>query len=188
LQGRLPGIPDDSSMMLLGKKCAALDPGAEPRCILTERHSTDKRRDQWHRSKPLHRRRRGGGRSAGLPPDRVAHYPANGVQTTRIWNHATLASIDLNSNVSSSKFWARVPGFERSEPPELRISGGSLSLNPGRPGSDGAKLELLNVDAPAGVFDANRGLLLPSTGNEHPCCRAASVRPESCREPPARRL
>ena len=48
-------------------------------------------------------------------------------------------------NFSSSKFWTRVPGVERSEPPELRISGGSLALDPGHPRSDGANLELLNL-------------------------------------------
>ena len=38
-----------------------------------------------------------------------------------------------------------MPGVERSEPPELWISGGSLALDPGHPGADGANLELLNA-------------------------------------------
>ena len=35
--------------------------------------------------------------------------------------------------LSSSKLWERVAGVERSEPPDARISGGSLALDPGHP-------------------------------------------------------
>ena len=51
------------------------------------------------------------------------------------------------ASFSSSKFWERVAGVERSEPPEARISGGSLALDPGHPKSDHPNLELLSLGA-----------------------------------------
>jgi hypothetical protein len=49
------------------------------------------------------------------------------------------------SLLSSSKFGERVAGVERSEPPDPRLSGGSLALDPGRPKSDQPNLELLSL-------------------------------------------
>ena len=45
---------------------------------------------------------------------------------------------------SSSKFGERVAGVERSEPPDRRISGGSLTLDPGHPKPEHPNLELLS--------------------------------------------
>ena len=50
---------------------------------------------------------------------------------------------------SSSKFGGRVAGVERSEPPDRRLSGGSLALDPGHPKSDRPNLELLSLPDPA---------------------------------------
>jgi len=52
-------------------------------------------------------------------------------------------SAPRRSILSSSKLWGRVAGVERSEPPGPRISGGSLTLDPGHPKSDHPNLELL---------------------------------------------
>jgi len=57
---------------------------------------------------------------------------------------ASSASAAEYPNDSSSKFSQRVAGVERSEPPDPRLSGGSLALDPGHPRSKRPNLELLN--------------------------------------------
>ena len=76
----------------------------------------------------------GGSESLSQNPSPPAPLPASGARGERF---------GIGGD-SSSKLGERVAGVERSEPPDRRISGGSLTLDPGHPKPAHPNLELLS--------------------------------------------
>jgi hypothetical protein len=71
-------------------------------------------------------------------------------EVLRFWQHLPGPNHIIDGEtrqhrLSSPKFSGRVAGVERSEPPGRRISGGSLTLDPGHPDPDTLNLELLRL-------------------------------------------
>ena len=120
--------------------------------------------------------------SEGRAAFRARRCPARCLVCT--FGHAWYASVNTAAErtYSSPKFGERVAGVERSEPPDRRVSGGSLTLDPGHPKPDHPNLELLTYRR-AGAADRDAGWLM---GGRSSIGRAPALQAGGWRFEPAR--